>query len=262
MTHALLARKTFDSYLDRGIMNIATYVKVIGGCRKVGWVGYEQNTIVKNGKTRYRVIYKRKQYSHIQYSVFGNEMWFRFASPFYTYDDLNGGALKKYIIATYRPDENGDMIEELVYWRPNSKSERNWSADVTSRMTGESCQDYLIKVRRGISVPFKYSFQVVYRDTDLPRISIQLFTIKTILEHFTGNDCGFLEMPKDIGRFLREFTDDRVKTVIQVMKDTLIPSEMHRPTKDHYVFWFMKYAGMTKEVAEKCYENRIQMSLP
>lgn len=264
MPQTLLTQRSFDIYRNKGVMYISTYVKLSGGFDTAKWGGYEYNTLFKKGRTRYKVNHYDHRYFHIKYSVFQNDMFFRFVTPFYTHDDLKAGALKKYMLATYHPNEKGEMIEEIVYWRPNSPTERKWSDGIIRKfnMTSDNAQDYLFYVRRGSNPPFKYDFRLVYREVDLPRIDHECYSTRTIKKNLTGNKCDFLEMPKITRHRLSKWDDDRTRTVVEMMVETLIPSERHRPTKEKYIFWFQRYGKLSDYDAEKCYTHRAHVGLP
>lgn len=266
MKHVLLTKTAFEKYTKRGVMHVAKYIKVFGGCSRSGWDGYKYNKLLDAGQYKYRAIYKNKHYSTVVYSIFKNEMYFRFVTPYYTHDDFSRGtSIRKYMIATYHPDDTGQMIEELAYWRPNSPIEREWANEVIKKygLTKETCQDYLFYVRREQRKPHRYRFKLLYRDIDLPRIEDAFFSRTAIREYCTGNSVDFLWMPSSTeDNYTSLWNSERVKSVVDMMKDTLIPSEIHRPTKEKYVYWFMHYGDLTKEQADECFEKRSRMGLP
>jgi len=258
---ATLQRDRYERFLKDGLVIATKYLSLLPYPKTgpIGWIGYDKN---EQGN-KVRVFEKNGKYYSTWKAQYLGEVFFRFPHTHTSWAEFTKGGAKKFIIAHY-PIENHKMVEELIYFTPNSSSIITKINEAVRKynINPHNAHEFVFRLWKyewGIG---KYDLDIYFHDIDLPPIGEDNCNRTAIQRERTGNDTKFLWFPESASESLKTAKTERIRAVVDMLKKTLIPRSLHRPQEDDYIEWFHKFGGVDLKDAKKLYEYRDEWRLP
>lgn len=269
MSVDLIPENLYRDFLEKGYITQVRYLNVLGYKtsfkQHLGWVGWDY----KKEENRYRVrrLANKHMISFVHAQYLG-EAFVRFVTLRTRKETFGTGVAYNYVVAHYVPTDKG-LEERLIYWGPRGsmrgKVERMLS---DYQITEENCQEFMIRLWRDDFGKQPYECSIYFHDIDLPSIDKDDYISydKRGMMHLkqvpTGNVSQLFEPYNGKTTHGRVWKTDEEKTIAEMLIKTHIPFQRHRPDKDMYVEWFMRYLHEEYDKAEKLYKRRWEVRLP
>jgi len=266
----LISENLYWDFLKKGYITPVKYLNVLGYRTsykyELGWIGWDR----KKQGNKFRVL--RLNSGHllsIVHAQYLGEAFVMFVTLRTKKDNYNTGIYRNYVVAHYVPQDDGTYKEHIAYWGPRGSMKGKIEKLFKDySITEANCQEYMIRLYRGDFGLQPYECNIYFHDVDLPPIdkdAVISYDKKGYLhirhDAETGNESD-LFTPCNGKSPSRVWQSDREKTTAEMLVKSFIPLQLHRPAKDIYIDWFMRYLKCSYEDAQKLYERRWEVRLP